>query len=457
MLEARLVEEHEPDGDELRLAERHAAECDDCAALLVAIESLADDDGELEDRYVERALDARFRRARGRSMALLAGAAAVAAAAAIVVVSILFSSEAERGNQPAAPALALEAASAGTLVAADGTPSRAPTAGETVESAGRPVLLHGGDFLELGLAEHTRISLETLERDRVEVFLEQGSLAVRLDPDAKAELAVDTKLGRVKVAGTVFMVQLSSSSLRVDVVEGSVRTGIPAEEGRTRLVEVAAGRSLVSPRAETSLLSPERRREIMALLEPWRAERSPRVATGKGAVDDSAERAEASGPVAEESDAESGGSEKSSARSTARAGRKSPPSAEPREVPGAEELIREARSARKSGNWNAAAGAYGRVLELHGGSPEAMTVLVPLAEIELEHLHRPDLALHHFGLYQRSRPRGPLAEEAAWGRCFALRALGRLGGEINALRSFLERYPKSIHASEAKTRLDKID
>ncbi len=457
MLEARLVEEREPDLDERSLAERHAAECDDCAALLGAIENLADDGGELEDRYLERALDARFRRARGRSIALLAGAAAVAAAAAIVVVSVLSSPEAELESSPDAPALALEIASAGASISGDGTPSREPTAGETVETAARPALLRGGDFLELGLAAHTRISLEALERDRVEIFLEKGSLAVRLDPGAEAELAVDTQLGRVEVVGTVFMVQISNGSLRIDVVEGSVGTEIPVEDGRKRLAEVAAERSLVSPEAETSLLSPERRREIMTLLEPWRAEGSPRVATEKGAADDSAERAERIEPDSEEGGAKPRGPEKASARSTAGAGRGSPRSAEPREVPGAEELIREARSARKSGNWNAAAGAYGKVLELHGGSPEAMTVLVPLAEIELEHLHRPDLALRHFGLYQRSRPRGPLAEEAAWGRCSALRALGRLGGEIGALRHFLARYPESIHVSEAKTRLDKIE
>ena len=60
----------------------------------------------------------------------------------------------------------------------------------------------------------------------------------------------------------------------------------------------------------------------------------------------------------------------------------------------------------------------------------------------------PQAALAHF-----SRYRGPLAEEALLGRAQALAALGRSDEERSAWRELLDRFPKSVYAARARSRL----
>ena len=126
----------------------------------------------------------------------------------------------------------------------------------------------------------------------------------------------------------------------------------------------------------------------------------------------------------------------------------------PAESPTAiEELLALARQRRLEGDWSGAAAAYEQVIVEHPDSSESTMCLVPLAQIQLERLGRPQQALVSFREYAARAPAGPLLEEAEWGEAGALGALGRTDGERQTLQRFLEHHPGSLYASQASERL----
>ena len=120
------------------------------------------------------------------------------------------------------------------------------------------------------------------------------------------------------------------------------------------------------------------------------------------------------------------------------------------------DLIRAARACRTKKDWSCAADKYQKLTEAYPGRTEAVTVLVPLAQIELDHLGRAKRALKHFRAYLSKKPAGPLAEEARYGTCRALRALGKKRAAQKALEQFLSLHPSSIYAPNARAMLREI-
>jgi len=69
----------------------------------------------------------------------------------------------------------------------------------------------------------------------------------------------------------------------------------------------------------------------------------------------------------------------------------------------------------------------------------------------------PERALQEFTGYLARNPNGPLAEEARVGRAMALARLKRPALERQqAWRDILERHPGSIHADQARRRLEEL-
>jgi hypothetical protein len=116
------------------------------------------------------------------------------------------------------------------------------------------------------------------------------------------------------------------------------------------------------------------------------------------------------------------------------------------------EFIAIARHYMQQSRWLEAALAYRELLQDHPRSAEAHTVLVPLAQLELEHLQQPKLALKDLELYARQGG-GALSQEAHFTRIRALQKLGRNSQEINAIEEFLERYPSSFETKILRHRL----
>jgi TolA-binding protein len=117
-------------------------------------------------------------------------------------------------------------------------------------------------------------------------------------------------------------------------------------------------------------------------------------------------------------------------------------------------LFSRANALRKSGNVSGALVAYAELRELHPASPEAKLSRVLSGRLLLAR-GEAERAADEFGAYLASNPRGTLAEEALVGKAQALRSLGRGVEERRTWELLLARFPSSIHASTARTRLSR--
>jgi hypothetical protein len=118
-------------------------------------------------------------------------------------------------------------------------------------------------------------------------------------------------------------------------------------------------------------------------------------------------------------------------------------------------LLEEARRALREQQWCTAAYKYELLTTRFSGTAEAHTVLVPLGQLQLEHLNRADLALRSLDLYLAGGG-GSLAQEARHSRIRALRELGRDAEEREAIRAYLTDYPSSFQARALDKRLSEL-
>jgi predicted transcriptional regulator len=129
------------------------------------------------------------------------------------------------------------------------------------------------------------------------------------------------------------------------------------------------------------------------------------------------------------------------------------PAAEP-EVSAAD-MLREAHRLMRAQSFEAAAKQYDALRISYPESPEANTVLVSLAELQLDRLRRPALALDNLDRYLANGS-GGLGEEARQVRIRALRALGEREREADAIEEFLGMHPRSFRASALQRRLAEL-
>jgi hypothetical protein len=125
-------------------------------------------------------------------------------------------------------------------------------------------------------------------------------------------------------------------------------------------------------------------------------------------------------------------------------------------VPAAAEMLHDARRLMRAERFAEAAGRYQALRDAYPHSPEAHTVLVSLAELQLDRLHQPAAALDTLELYLREG-RGALVEEARQVRIRALRSLGRIGAEADAIAEFLREHPRSFEAAALRQRAAELE
>ncbi|HVY25630.1 MAG TPA: FecR domain-containing protein [Polyangiaceae bacterium] len=119
------------------------------------------------------------------------------------------------------------------------------------------------------------------------------------------------------------------------------------------------------------------------------------------------------------------------------------------EKPSPTALLDAARAEVAGGNRRAALALYQKVGGFYPGSPEAHTVLPTIGRLYLE-LGDAEHALRSFDSYLRHP--GALAPEALSGKIRALRALGQRQLEHQAIREYLARYPKGLEAPRLEKR-----
>ena len=116
----------------------------------------------------------------------------------------------------------------------------------------------------------------------------------------------------------------------------------------------------------------------------------------------------------------------------------------------ASELLAAARERRVRGDLEGSVAAYRELFAKHGSSAEAHGALVPFGEIQLGRLGDASGALGSFDRYLARG--GPVAEEAAYGRLRALRALGRSAEERAGIEAFVHAYPDSSATQSLRER-----
>jgi len=131
------------------------------------------------------------------------------------------------------------------------------------------------------------------------------------------------------------------------------------------------------------------------------------------------------------------------------------PTAEP-EPPSAEDLLATANRWRARRLWADAERAYVRAMHASPGSDASYTAGVAAGSLRLERLGRPADAAGLFAAALRDRPRGALAEEAAFGLAECYRAMGDALREAEALRRFLAGWPGAAMADAARARLAEL-
>jgi hypothetical protein len=122
--------------------------------------------------------------------------------------------------------------------------------------------------------------------------------------------------------------------------------------------------------------------------------------------------------------------------------------------PPAVDLLGMARQSLRDQRWGDAAGAYRKLIEVYPSSPEARTVAVPLAKLEIDRLGQPAAALPSLDAYIASG--GTLVVEARSARIRAYRALGRSADELRAIDEFLAAHPSSLDAEKLRARQEEL-
>ncbi len=125
-------------------------------------------------------------------------------------------------------------------------------------------------------------------------------------------------------------------------------------------------------------------------------------------------------------------------------------------APDVTERLRRIRQLRASGHYAEAASGYEELIAAHSGSAEAQAALVSLGELRLGPLRDPSGARRAFELYLNG-PSGTLEESARYGLIRALRQASKEQEERRAIGTFLEKFPKSIHAASLRSRLSQMD
>ncbi len=117
-------------------------------------------------------------------------------------------------------------------------------------------------------------------------------------------------------------------------------------------------------------------------------------------------------------------------------------------------LLAAARQALREQRWADAGSSYRQLIDRFPSTPEAHTVLVSLAKLELDRLGQPALALRDLDTYLAHG--GALSLEAKLARVKAYRALGRTSDEAAAIDEVLAADPNGLEAEQLRQRREAL-
>ncbi len=283
--------------------------------------------------------------------------------------------------------------------------------GDSIRSLEGTLSAQIGDRVTISLGNETEVKLAAVTSDRIVVNLLFGKMRSDVDPHSIGPtFEVSTREGVVIVEGTEFEVRDTDGDVSVEVYRGSVRI----EEDDRSPRRVGAGEGTVLGRNGGVFVLEEPRGE---------PEEDRPVFTKKTRVAE-------------------------------QAGGQTAPITSPKVSAG--DLLRQAQDLRAKRQWDWAADAYEKIVAAFPESFEAQSSRIALGFLYLERLRKPAKALRVFDSYLGSGGRALLAQEAAFGRIRALRAMGDTAAEVDSIATFLEAYPAAIQASRLRARLNSL-
>ncbi|HEX4339606.1 MAG TPA: hypothetical protein VH062_27050 [Polyangiaceae bacterium] len=302
------------------------------------------------------------------------------------------------------------------------------------------------------LADGAHVRLTAVGNGKRRLDLLAGRVAVALDPLPPNErLSVVANGVWSTAVGTAFTVELlADGSVRTVVHEGKVAVGA---EGSTDIVNghkiglTTGGTVVVDPPVPHAGLETA---DWVALAQvAGRPIEGPTAEVAFAPVAPAAEGAVAQEPVAEA---------KAAHVAHVADGHKAAPEpvaavAAAPDVTAAS-LLAAARQALREQRWSDASTAYRQLVDGFSATPEAHTVLVPLAKLELDRLGQPAVALRDLNTYLDRG--GPLVLEAKLARVKAYRLLGRASDEAAAIDDVLASHPSGLEAEQLRQRRSEL-
>jgi hypothetical protein len=385
-------------------------------------------------------------RREGKGRWLVWGVASAAAAAAAAAVLVRSPSGGDVAGGSVIEYVAAQAQVAGRAVSVGAHAS----VGAEVAAMGGPVCVAVEPHIHACLADGAKLRLSAVGQGKRRLDLVGGRVAVALDPLPPAERLSIVANGVWSTAvGTAFTVELlADGSVRTVVHEGKVAVGTEnatdvVDSHKIGLTTGGGGVRVEPPVSHATLETPD-----------WVALAS----VAKRSIE---------GPTAEVAAAPSQAETQAVAapepQSTARHARLAPP-ASPAPKAAAEEaapaaptpasLLAAARQALREQRWADASGSYRQLIDTFPATPEAHTVLVSLAKLELDRLGQPAAALQHLDAYLAHG--GPLALEAKLAKVKAYRLLGRSTDEAAAIDDVLASHPSGLEVDELRKRREQL-
>lgn len=304
------------------------------------------------------------------------------------------------------------------------------TAGERIETSKGRVVVALPRGIVMSTGDHTRFRVLEPQPSVFEVEFDRGEALFAVEHlQEKGQFIVTTPLGRIEVTGTVFTIVATAGAVEVQLHEGAVTLVEP--NGTVRAI-ASGERAVLGDTATTEIPKVAIQKALVRARELAELELSERVLPLLVEAD---EAIDAGMDLAVKEPA---------VRS--RPGKRS-------ETRSIKTLMKAARAAKSSGDWLSAARIYEELIASHRASAEAVTSLVSLGQIELNHLGRPAAAHGRFEAYLETPRPGPLACEALYGKARALAALGRRQQERQALEEYVQRYPNGPQFEAARKKL----
>ncbi len=443
---SRTDEEDSPGGRDEEFVEQHLQTCERCCRTHEILKGYADNaqeyfDEPLDDLAARKWVDQVITREKAsrstpspaaRSVwplvRIVFASGAVAAAVAIIVVFVFGGEVDDKGlrkdqitnaNGPA-DRLQDPVAIAGKIRSINGEvllEGQAAAVGATLKE-GDHISAHKGNLqahiggrATISLRNKTEVKLSSVTDDRIEIDLIFGR--IRSDVDSQKDgpdFSISTRKGVVVVTGTEFEVRDVNGEVVVEVYRGSVR--VEERDMSPRRIAAGEGTSLTGEGLVFSL--EETPKEL-------KQEQARAVSTGKKAEEQASNKTKTPLPKVN-----------------------------------AGELLRQAHDLRSKGQWTMAADAYEKIIATFPQSFEAQSSRISVGLLYLDRLRMPAKALTMFDSYLGSRSSAPLAQEAAFGKARAFRAMGNTVAEMDTLEKFLEAYPAAIQTTRIRARLESL-